>query len=305
VSSASATRPEACAACGPTRLTTSDGVPVALYDLGGEGSPLLFVHAAGLHGRVFRPLAGHLRTRFHSWAIDLRGHGDSGLPPQGLTGWHEFHRDVVAAVDHLGGHVTAVGHSMGGAALLMAVAARPAAFRALFFCEPAIIHRDEALPGEVMQTQARLVEITRRRRATFPSRAAALENLCRKPPTSQLNAAALAAYVEHGFADDGGAVRLKCPPEFEAIVFALSAEQDPEPGYRAVSCPSFVAFGSATDAMQKRSAAAVAARMGVTPIEVEGQGHFAPLENPARFADLLATTLADALPEGMVTSMPA
>ena len=53
-------------------MSTSDGVEVAAHDLGGAGPALVLVHAAGLHGLVFGPLARHLADDFHCVSLDGR-----------------------------------------------------------------------------------------------------------------------------------------------------------------------------------------------------------------------------------------
>ena len=42
------------------RASSSDGVELAIHDLGGEGPPLLFVHATGFHGRCYTRVAEQL-----------------------------------------------------------------------------------------------------------------------------------------------------------------------------------------------------------------------------------------------------
>ena len=113
--------------------TTVDGVSIAVHALGGSGPPLLMAHGTGLHGRVWEPVASGLAGRFHCVAFDERGHGDSGLPPGLDFDWRGFGRDVLAVVDELGlQQPFAMGHSCGGAALIMAEAARPGTFQALW-----------------------------------------------------------------------------------------------------------------------------------------------------------------------------
>src|SRR4030088_1039635 len=44
----------------PLLVTGLDSEPVALHDFGGEGPNLLLVHATGMHGWVFLPMAERL-----------------------------------------------------------------------------------------------------------------------------------------------------------------------------------------------------------------------------------------------------
>ena len=114
-------------------IESSDGVRIALHDLGGpsRGTPapvLLFSHATGFHGRAWEPMASLLCNRFHCVSLDLRGHGMSELPPGVGLAWSGMADDVVAALSSERlppGPVLGIGHSMGGAALVLAAARRP------------------------------------------------------------------------------------------------------------------------------------------------------------------------------------
>ena len=114
-------------------IESSDGVRIALHDLGGPSrgttAPvLLFSHATGFHGRVWEPMASLLCNQFHCVSLDLRGHGMSELPPGVGLAWSGMADDVVAALSSdrfPPGPVHGIGHSMGGAALVLAAARRP------------------------------------------------------------------------------------------------------------------------------------------------------------------------------------
>ena len=69
------------------RASSSDGVELAIHDLGGEGPPLLFVHATGFHGRCYTRIAEQLGDIRHCWAPDLRAHGDSTIPADDRFHW--------------------------------------------------------------------------------------------------------------------------------------------------------------------------------------------------------------------------
>ena len=113
-----------------------------------------------------------------------------------------------------------VGHSAGAAALLMAEAARPGTFRALYLWEPVVMPVDPPMgPQDNPLTEGAL-----KRRAVFPSREDAYANYASKPPFSQLHPDALRAYVDHGFADlPDGQVTLKCKPEDEALIYRMGS----------------------------------------------------------------------------------
>jgi pimeloyl-ACP methyl ester carboxylesterase len=277
------------------RVPSSDQVSVALHDLGGDGPPLLLAHATGFHGRVWAPLAAHLGADAHGWALDFRGHGDSGAPGSGSYSWSGMADDVLAVVDHLaaaGGDVAglrAVGHSMGGAALLLAEQRRPGTFGGLWLYEPIVVPPVEGTPR--LQSNP-MASAARRRRPWFPDRQAAYDNYAAKPPLAVLDPGALRAYVDHGFRDaDDGTVVLKCTPDVEAATFEGTVGTDVYGGLADVACPVTVAHGG--DGMPPARIAPLV--VGALPrgelAPFPALGHFGPLEDPTTVADAIRDTL--------------
>ncbi len=261
-------------------VTASDGVNVLVHDLGGHGESLVLVHASGFHGLVWRPLAAMLARSFRCVAPDLRGHGDSGTPPGGDFDWHGFGRDVLAVVEGLGlARPYAVGHSSGGAAVLLAEQARPGTFRALYCFEPVVVAADPPLgrdPGNWLAARVR------RRREVFASREEAYASYASKPPLAALAPAVLRSYVEHGFQDlANGRVALKCRPEHEALMAEMASAHDGFVHLPEVACPVTVARGTASEGFPPRVVESLVARLPRGRAEhLEGLGHFGPLEQP-------------------------
>jgi pimeloyl-ACP methyl ester carboxylesterase len=301
-------------------VTTADGLSIAVHRLGptdDDGGPpppsserdgagrhgggdagvtVLAVHATGFCGPVFLPLARELAAAGAVVvAPDLRGHGFSDPPADLDLRWEGFARDVLAAVDGLGlGQPVGVGHSCGGAALLLAEQARPGTFAALYCFEPIVFPSLSPAPPDFDSPLARTA---RRRRTTFPSRLAAFLNYRGKPPLDALDEAALWAYVCYGFADDpAGGIRLRCSPEVEAAAFAFGASHDAYRRLGEVRCPVTVAYGAPGGFIPADLAKDLAARLPRGRAEaLEGLGHFGPLEDPRRVARHAAGCLREAL----------
>jgi len=93
---------------------SSDGVEIR-YETFGSGAPaIVFVHGWSCDRSYWRFQVGEFARRHRVLAIDLGGHGESGL---GRAEWTmaSFGADVAAAVDAEGlDDVVLVGHSMGG-----------------------------------------------------------------------------------------------------------------------------------------------------------------------------------------------
>jgi len=100
--------------------TSSDGVPIHFTTLG-QGEPaLIFVHGWTLNGTFWEQQLGHFAERYQVVAVDLAGHGESGIDRDQWT-MAAFGGDVAAVVDDLGlDRVVLIGHSMGGAVVLEA-----------------------------------------------------------------------------------------------------------------------------------------------------------------------------------------
>jgi len=263
----------------PTVLT-SDGVRVSVADFGGRGPDLVMAHATGFHSHVWEPVARLLTDRFRCLALDLRGHGDSGPAPDGDYHWRGFALDCLAVVDGLGlTRPIGVGHSCGGASLMLAELARPGTFAHLYCYEPIVIPSEG--PG-VPNPGNHLAVGARRRREVFPSRQAAYENYASKPPFDILAPQSLRAYVDYGFADVGdGTVRLKCRREVEAAVFTESSSHDAFARLGRLGCPVTLACGELTDNFGPAIMTRLAQRLPRAVVTTfPGLGHFGPQQDP-------------------------
>lgn len=271
------------------QIPSTNGVTLALHDLGGEGDPLLIAHASGFCGQTYAPLAAALGAAFHVWALDFRGHGDSTPPDDGDFSWEGMGDDASAAITAISdAGLVAVGHSMGGAALLLAELARPGALRFAYLYEPIIFPADAPMSGRGNP----MAEAARRRRRTFPSKGAALMRYASRTPLGVLRADSLAAYVEHGFADQAdGTATLKCTPENEAATFEAEGKLtiDRIAGLR---LPTTVAVGRPSEAPDPSSfgPAIVAAMPDARLSEHRHLGHFGPQQDPVTVAaDILGS----------------
>jgi pimeloyl-ACP methyl ester carboxylesterase len=273
-------------------IQSSDGVTVAVHDLGGEGPTILFSHATGLLGRLYTPLARELKG-YHGIAIDHRGHGDATAPTNGAFEWTRFRDDTLAVVETLGLRgIYGFGHSMGGAVLLMVEQARPGTFRALALYEPIVFPPDD-IPRD---GPAAIVMGARRRRREFPSRAAAYENFASKPPLDVLAPEVLRLYVDEGFADTPeGTVRLKCDPEHEARTFEANMSHDTYARLGEVACPVLVMAEPPQELAPSTMAEEIAERLPRGRYHrFEHLDHFGPLEDAAAVAAVIAPFFAAA-----------
>lgn len=278
------------------RVTTPDGASLATFRLrdGESTPPVLFAHATGFHGRCWQPVADELDVP--STALDFRGFGDSAPPTGWQVDWRGYGTDATVAARHLaeasGSPVVGVGHSMGGAALLMAALDEPDLFATLVLFEPIVMPptpvTSQAVPSNF------LAEGARRRRSAFASFDAALANFASKPPMNAFTPEALHAYVHFGLAEGANEqVHLKCSPEHEARTYETGGAHDTFDRLGTLRVPAHYLSGRVEQAQPSAVTELLAARTpGATYARIEHVGHFGPMEDPAALAGIVDRALA-------------
>ncbi|WP_436795351.1 alpha/beta fold hydrolase [Actinospongicola halichondriae] len=274
-------------------VPSTDGVRLAVHDLSDDptGRPLLLCHATGFHGRVWRALAAELPDR-RCLALDFRGYGDS-TEQEGELRWEGFADDVLAVIDHLGlVDVQAVGHSKGGAALLLAEIARPGTFDRLVCFEPIVF--PPAPEGAMPAGENPLATMTRRRREHFDSFEEAIERFGSKPPLGSLRSDVLDDYVRHGFRpnDDGG-ITLKARREHEARTYDTGSQHGAFAHLSEVACPVEIVHGGDGGFPAVAAPQIADALPDATLVDLSSLGHFGPLEDPVAFAAVVRDFLGD------------
>ncbi|MEX2655602.1 MAG: alpha/beta hydrolase [Acidimicrobiia bacterium] len=239
---------------------------------------LLFAHATGFCGAVWRPVREAV-GEYPSTIFDFRGHGSS-KSGRDRRSWWEMADDILAVRQAMGetrpARVVGVGHSMGGASLVMAELLSPGSFDALVLVEPIIFG-----PPFARDPDHPLVGLALRRRDTFESRDAVLASYASKPPFAAWDRAALEGYVEGGFVEVDGVTQLACRPTSEAEVFTAAGAHAAWERLSEVSTPTTILYGANTDTYPPGHAEALAARFGdATAAAVEDTGHFLPMERP-------------------------
>jgi pimeloyl-ACP methyl ester carboxylesterase len=150
----------------------ANGIQLACQDWGGDGRPILILHATGFIGRVYRPIALALRSIGHVYSYDQRGHGDSSRPADCDYNWASTGdlKAFIAAMKLEGAH--ALGHSAGATVIGSLAAAEPALISRSVLVEPMVF--DDELPDSAQDS---LHERTLKRKRWFESADAMYRNL--------------------------------------------------------------------------------------------------------------------------------
>lgn len=246
---------------------------------------VVFVHATGFCKEVCQPVIDEVRRRtpgFRALAIDQRAHGDSTVPAVPFD-WWDIGRDVVELVGDSRPAI-GVGHSAGGAALVLAELARPGTFSALVLAEPIIFP-----PPYGRFPDNPMAEAARRRKRFFADRDAAYSNFESKAAFAGWEPRALQAYVDGGFRDHEGGVVLKCSPESEAEFFSVAMMHRAWDRLGEVEVPVLVVAGADSTTHQEPFLTELTAQMPHAEYKtVPDASHFVFMERPGAIAEYIA-----------------
>ncbi len=271
----------------------SGGVGLHYLDWGGDGPPLILLHATGFLARLWAPIAEQLTDRFRVIAYDQRGHGDSDNPPDGYT-FEQFAEDLDAVINSLGldrradgardaASIVCAGHSAGASTIVMHAAQHPGVISRAVLLEPILPKRDWFANGENSRAEA-----ARRRRPVWPSTAEMFGSFRSRPPFDTWREDILRLYVEDGTRQrEDGQVELKCPPELEAKFFEAVRLADFYTALHSMRCPTLFVWGAEGDLQRRTGAAAQSAVTYSQGITVPGATHFLPQEKPDEVVRLL------------------
>ncbi|WP_296596343.1 alpha/beta hydrolase [Phenylobacterium sp.] len=266
------------------------GGEMAVLDFGPADRPVdvVFSHANGFNARTYRTILAPLADSLRILALDLRGHGATTIPAvvEGREGWNEFRDDLLALLAaETDRPVVLAGHSMGGTSSLLAAAHAPDRVKALVLFDP-VIFTPEQRPSHMGDNP--LAEGALRRRAVFPSKAAAVEAYTGRGAFRSWRPEQLADYVEAGFREtETGEVTLTCAPAWEASNFRTH-HYDPWGAFHATTCPVRILRAEVGSTARLEEGQAGLEATGRFRIDViPGTSHFLPMERPELVRDAL------------------
>jgi pimeloyl-ACP methyl ester carboxylesterase len=258
------------------------GLEINCVDYGGEGRrPLLFIHGGSAFGHWWDFVAPSFTSKFHTLAMDLRGHGKSGWSPAAQYSMEDYAADVSAMVNTWGlGEPVLVGHSRGGIVALKYAANGGARARGLVIID--------SLP----QTTQEMLNWTESMKTWRPRRYATLDEACASfrllPAETRATPAMLQQIARFAYKEDesgGWIVRIdpRCRGRDPFDVF------DHLP---AVACPTLIVKAALSpmitrEVAQRMAAAAPQGSMA----EIEEAYHHAMLDNPAALSQALSRFL--------------
>lgn len=247
-----------------------DGVPIHYECLGHGTLALIFVHGWSCDQSYWKEQMRHFASRYTVVAIDLGGHGDSGLNRETWT-MEAFGEDVVAVVEELAlTRVILIGHSMGG---------------------PVIVEAARRMPGQVIGLigvdSMKNLDITRTREQVDAFLAPFHADFVRATDDF-VRRGMFAATTSDVFKETIIQDMASAPPHvgIGAVDRLFSNGANMRAGLQEVHVPIVLINSDIS-----RTDMQAAARYGITLKEMSGVGHFVMLEDTATFNHLLEETV--------------
>ena len=279
-----------------TRLYPVGDIDLAVHEWApaaglAPATPLVFAHATGFHGRVFDAIIERFPAH-PAYAIDLRGHGQSGGGP--ISAWTVVARDVATFLDAAGiTGAVGIGHSMGAHTLVQVAADHPETFARLVLFDPVIL-APEFYADEAPLYTADNPHPAIRRKRDFASVEEMMERFGSRDPYCLFDPRVFADYCRYGLvpAASGEWMELACAPEMEASVYGSSRSNGAVlEAARRVRVPVLVVRAQMTDLQDFKSSPTWPELATLLPLGSDlyrpDRTHFHPFEDPLDAAQII------------------
>ena len=271
-------------------VALANGLTIHYYEWPGAGPHMVLLHPSSGYGRMWEATAGALGSRYHVWALDQRGHGDSGRP-DGDYSAEEYASDLLLFFQAVGiDKAIVAGQSLGGRVGQVFAAVHPERILGLGLVGGP--HTSNFFPTraetiKVLGSANRMLESP----TEFPSLDAAYAYLKSARPRDQESA--LRHRLEHNFVKTAAGVAVKYDKVRVAIGLAHMADDLRKYAARA-SCPVAILRGTHSSELTMAQAKEIAGCWkNAVVVDVEGD-YALQMENPAGLAEALAALAARA-----------
>ena len=254
----------------------------------------VLIHATGFHARTWDAVVHLLPDDWRVFALDMRGHGASQVPPDKAgADWREMAADLnewLAQRDLT--DVVVSGHSMGGCICTIA-AATGNRIESLALIDPVLVNPRGPMPPTPPDS---LSIAARKRRRIWSSPQEMAESLTGRGAFTHWPREAVESYVRYGLNPTGtlGEWELACDPEVEAWCFEYAPTVDPWPEMAKAGQPTLILRAGETRGHGSPTGQnAVEVFPNAFEEIVEDSDHFIPMRRPDAVAEAIVTVARD------------
>ncbi|MFZ5569324.1 MAG: alpha/beta fold hydrolase [Thermodesulfobacteriota bacterium] len=261
---------------------------IQYLDYGGDGHPLVMLHATGFLPWLWHPIARKLSATYRVIAPYFCDHRQADANAGGL-GWLGLAEDLKQFCQALNLEKPfCIGHSMGATVIALAHTYHGQPAGKLVLIEPILLPRD-FYREHISVNQHPLASKAVKRRNQWSTRAEVEEDFKTKKFFQTWDSEVLSLYITHGITgNDAEGFSLTCSPHREASLFMGSMQFDPWPLLPKIACPTLILEGETSEnSLFIDLKMATELIPGARYFLVRGAGHLIPMEQPAETGDIL------------------
>lgn len=266
------------------------------FDLGGNGTPLHFLHANGYPPECYEPLLELLQKQHHVFGMKLRPFWD-GAKPEDLNDWHPLSDDLLRFLSDRGpDSVIGVGHSIGGIVTLRAAIRDPKKFRAIVLLDPVLFIPSFLIGWNILRAIGLgekthpLIAGTKKRRRTFDNLETVFRGYRTRPIFRYMSDDSLRAFIK-GITKPkaDGTHELAYSPEWEARIYLTGLRDfDLWRELPKFEVPTLIIRGAETDTFLEKAERLVKKKNPkIQVVTMQNATHILPLEYPQEVAGLI------------------
>ncbi len=266
------------------------------FDIGGNGTPLHFLHANGYPPECYELLLELLQKQHHVFGMKLRPLWD-GTKPEDLNDWHPLSDDLLRFLsDRKPDPVIGVGHSIGGIVTLRAAIRDPKKFQAIVLLDPVLFIPSFLVGWNILRTIGigekthPLIAGTKKRRRTFDNLETVFRGYRSRPIFRYMSDDSLRAYIKgitQQKSDD--TYELVYSPEWEARIYLTGLHDfDLWRELPKLEVPTLIIRGAETDTFMEKAERLVKKKNPkIQVVTMQKATHILPLEHPQEVAGLI------------------
>ena len=251
---------------------------------------VFFAHANGFPAEVYKDLFVQLKN-YQVDYIPLLAHGKYKLK----NSWSNVVPEIITYLEeHYQEPVWVIGHSFGAVCLALAAQKRPELFKGLILMDPPVLSKRIRLVLGFMQWLKLsrffmpLAKKSSKRSDFFPSKALLVSKFRAKKLFKNFTEESFHNYIEHGFYETDGGIKLRFKKNIETKIFELTP-----PFHKKIKLkiPSYYLYATTGEIANTRPISKVKPLFPNTQFRAFDGGHLFPLEQTKKCANEIINIL--------------
>jgi pimeloyl-ACP methyl ester carboxylesterase len=270
------------------------GLQLAYYDSETPGKTLIFAHANGYSAGCYRYYHEHLKSQYRILALDFSGHGKSESTLH-FKNWFFFRDQILALAEKelpSGEKAIGIGHSLGGASILLSCQKSPQLWEKAIAMDPVILGWKITTLAKIFKNP--MAEVAHKRRRNFHSIELVRRAFSKFPAFSNWDPEIWEDYLNSCLRSTGNGkeVELCCDPRVEGKIFSLSSYRVLKK-YSSIKSEVHIAIPEKYEVCSPSLAKMLAKGNAKSSVSIwSGVTHFFPFENKDKTVHWLDSVLA-------------